>query len=95
MANYKKDTTLNEKDTLQDMLNLEKALVKVYATAITEGCSRGYRSLIKTHLTEQIADQMDVFMLMTECGYAQVESAPKETLCEQKKTFEQVKSQLG
>ena len=34
MSNYKADITLNEKDSLQDMLNLEKALVKIYSTAI-------------------------------------------------------------
>ena len=28
MANYKAEVTLNEKDSLQDMLNLEKAMVK-------------------------------------------------------------------
>ena len=28
MSNYKADITLNEKDSLQDMLNLEKSLVK-------------------------------------------------------------------
>ena len=34
---YMKDVTLNEKDSLQDMLNLEKNLVKVYSTVMTEG----------------------------------------------------------
>ena len=28
MSNYKADITLNEKDSLQDMLNVEKNLVK-------------------------------------------------------------------
>ena len=95
MKDYKAQVTLNEKDTLQDTLNLEKSMVKVYATAITEGCSRGFRSLIKQHLTEQIADQMNVFLLMTECGYAQVQSAPKETLEQEKIAIEEVKSQLA
>ncbi len=95
MPDYKAEITLNEKDTLQDMLNLEKSLVKVYATAITEGCSKGFRSTIEKHLTEQIKDQMDVFLLMTECGYAKVQSAPQEALCNEKKAFEDVKSQLA
>ena len=46
---YKAETTLNEKDSLQDMLNLEKNLVKVYSTAMTEGASDGFRTLIKEH----------------------------------------------
>ncbi|MBQ9756477.1 MAG: spore coat protein, partial [Clostridia bacterium] len=36
MQNYKADITLNEKDSLQDMLTLEKSVVKLYSTAITE-----------------------------------------------------------
>lgn len=95
MSNYKADITLNEKDTLQDLLNLEKSMVKVYATAITEGCSKGFRTLVKNNLNEQVADQMDVFLLMTECGYAKVESAPQTTLSEQKNTFLKVKTQLS
>ena len=43
---YKADITLNEKDSLQDMLNLEKSLVKIYSTAMTEGVSKGFRTLI-------------------------------------------------
>ncbi len=95
MPDYKAEITLNEKDTLQDMLNAEKALVKVYATAITEGCSKGFRTLIKEHLSEQVADQMDVFMLMTECGYAKVESAPEDTLMQERDAFAPVRSQLS
>ena len=43
---YKADITLNEKDSLQDMLNLEKSLVKIYSTAMTEGASKGFRTLM-------------------------------------------------
>ena len=47
MSEYKADITLNEKDSLQDMLNLEKSLVKIYSLAMTEGCSKGFRTLIR------------------------------------------------
>ena len=93
--NYKADITLNEKDTLQDLLNLEKTMVKVYATAITEGCSKGFRTLVKNNLSEQVSDQMDVFLLMTECGHAKVQSATQESLEQEKKDFSKVKSQLA
>ena len=95
MSNYKAETTLNEKDSLQDMLNLEKALVKIYSTAITEGCSKGFRTLIKNHWAGATEDQIKVFFEMTEHGYYQVESAPETTLAEQKEKFMKVKGQLS
>ena len=95
MPNYKADITLNEKDSLQDMLNLEKSLVKVYSTAMTEGCSKGFRNLIKEHWERATEDQMTVFLQMTEQGYYQVESASEETLNEQREKFVKVKSQLA
>ncbi len=95
MSNYKADITLNEKDSLQDMLNLEKSLVKIYSTAITEGTSKGFRTLIKNHWHEATEDQINVFFQMTEHGYYTVESAPETTLSEQKNKFLKVKTQLS
>ena len=95
MSNYKADITLNEKDSLQDMLNLEKSLVKIYSTAITEGCSKGFRTLIKQHWSQSVEDQMDVFLQMTEHGYYEVQSAEQTVLSENKNKFMQIKSQLS
>ena len=94
MANYKADTQLNEKDSLQDMLNLEKQMVKLYASALTEGASKGFRTMVKNHFTDTVKDQFEVFAMMTEHGYYKVESAPKETLSEQKTKFSKVQAQL-
>ena len=80
MDNYKAQTTLNEKDSLQDMLTLEKALVKMYSTAITEGVSNGFR--------------IEVFFQMTDHGYYKVESAPEEDLQQQREKFSEIKNQL-
>lgn len=92
---YKADITLNEKDSLQDMLNLEKSLVKIYSTAMTEGVSKGFRTLVKEHWNQANDDQIKVFFQMTEHGYYQVESAPEEILTEQKNKFNKVKNQLS
>ena len=93
--NYKTEITLNEKDSLQDMLNLEKSIVKVYGTALTEGVTKGFRNLVKSHLTDTANDQLDVFMQMTEHGYYKVQSAPESTLSEEKNKFSKVKGQLS
>lgn len=95
MEKYKADITLNEKDSLQDMLNLEKTIVKVYATALTEGASKGFRTLIKQHIDQTAEDQMDVFLAMTEHDYYRVQSAPETTLMEEKNKFSKVKGQLS
>ena len=95
MADYKSEVTLNEKDCLQDMLNVEKAMVKLYSTALTEGCSKGFRTLVKENFTKTVEDQFEVFSMMTEHGYYQVQSAQKEQLNEQKTKFKSVKSQLN
>ena len=92
---YKADITLNEKDSLQDLLNVEKTVVKMYSTAITEGCSNGFRTLIKSNLNEAIDDQVNVFFMMTENGYAEVETAPEQTTSETREKFNKVKPQLN
>ena len=95
MAVKKSDFTLNEKDSLTDMLNLEKTIVKVYSTAMTEGTSKGFRNTVKEHLQGTADDQINVFLLMTELGYAKVESAPEKVLTEEKNKYSKVKAQLA
>lgn len=94
MDHYKAETTLNEKDSLQDLLIFEKNLVKIYSTAITEGCSNGFRSVVKDNWQDAVSDQMDVFLQMTELGYYKVESAPEATLKEQREKFSKIQSEL-
>lgn len=95
MANYKADTTLNEKDSLQDMLTLEKTMMKVYATAWTEGASKNFQTLVKKHVQETACDQQEVFLKMEEHGYYKVEPAPQTALSEEKNKFAKVKGQLS
>ena len=91
---YMREITLNEKDSLQDMLNLEKNLVKVYSTVMTEGVSKGFRTTIKSNWNETVEDQADVYFMMTDKGYAEVQSAPETTLSEERNKFSKVKSTL-
>ncbi len=95
MSNYKAQNTLNEKDSLQDMLILEKGLVKLYATAITEGVSNGFRTVIKENILDVTHDQLDVFMQMCARDYYKVQSASEMELKEQKEKFAPVKNQLS
>ncbi|MBR2871257.1 MAG: spore coat protein [Clostridia bacterium] len=87
--------SLNEKDSLQDMLNLEKTMVKVYGTVITEGCSKEFRKVVQENLNENINDQIDVYFMMTEGGYSQVTTAEEEQVSMQREKFNEIKNQLN
>lgn len=95
MAEYKNEVTLNEKDSLQDMLNAEKALTKIYATAITEGVSKGFRRVVIDHLNQAVEDQFKAFSFMTEQGYYTVESATNDSLKTIKEKFIRAQGQLS
>lgn len=95
MKNYKAEVTLNEQDSLIDMLLTEKTLVKLYATAITEGCSKGYRKSVQKYIDDVAYVEAQIFFMMTERGYAKVHSAEKNAICELKKKFNEVKHQLS
>ena len=90
MAGYKKDTMLNEKDSLQDMLNLEKAIVKIYALALTEGASKSFRTLVKNGFLASSQDQFEIFSKMCSQGYYEVQPADKSMIDTQKDKFKKV-----
>ena len=94
MTSYKAEVTLNEKDTLTDLLAVEKSLLKLYALCVSEGCSQGFRNLVKNHLLETIVDQMEVFLLLCELGYYRVESAPDIDTAKLKDKFSPIKKEL-
>ncbi len=95
MKNYKAEVTLNEKDSLFDMLLTEKTLVKLYATALTEGCSKGYRKSVQKYIDEVAFVEAQIFFMLTERDYARVHSAEKSAIDELKKKFSEVKHQLS
>lgn len=92
---YKADITLNEKDSLTDVLTLEKNLVKVYSAVMTESCSKGFRALIKNLWNETAAEQMEVFLMLTDNDYYRVESAPREETEKLKQTFSHALKELS
>ena len=90
----KQQIQLNEKDSLQDMLNLEKEIVKLYSTALTEGNGSKFRTMVKNHLVDSANDQFEVFTQMAENNYYEVKPADKAVIDEQKANFKQVLAQL-
>ena len=91
----KQQIQLNEKDSLQDMLNLEKEIVKLYSTALTEGIGAKLSPMVKNHLVDSANDQFEVFTQMAENNYYEVKPADKAVIDEQKANFKQVLAQLS
>ena len=91
---YKSEVTLNEKDTIVDMLVLEKNLAKVYAEVLTESTSKGFLTTIKDCMLKTFHDQFKTFMLLTECGYYSVHSASEEDIKHCKEKFNGVENLL-
>ncbi|HIY99141.1 MAG TPA: spore coat protein [Firmicutes bacterium] len=95
MKQSKKDTTLCEKDALQDLLDAEKLLMNYYATALTEGSCRPLRRQILKLYGEHADTQFSVFEQMIQRGYYQVQPAQKMMIDEKTEAFSKVKKQLA
>ena len=94
MREYKADITLNEEDSLIDLLNAEKNLLKTYSVVISESVSKGVREQILKNLKEQIESQISVFFLMTELDYYRVNAASEEQRREAREQFKKSKHDI-
>ena len=72
----KMDCTLNEKDTLQDMLDSEKQLMEIYTTALFEGSTKAARKNFSTNLLGVAENQFCLFTQMQSRGYYEPQPAP-------------------
>ncbi len=95
MENYKSKITLNEKDSLTDILMAEKELVKMYAQAMTEGAGKPFRSAVKSNMDGAIGDQFAVFTAMNKNGLYETTPADKAEIDKSKETYSQMLTQLN
>ncbi len=94
MKQSKKDTTLNEKDALQDLLDAEKLLLSYYNAAVIEGSCKPFRKEIFKNYSLSAETQFTVFEQMLSRGYYEVQPAEKPMLEKKKETFSKVLKQL-
>ena len=83
----KNGNTLNEKDSLTDILTGEKDLVKLYGSAMTEAVCRDVRRTLKNNMFETAEDQYNVFCVMQKNGYYQPKPADKAIIDEKIESF--------
>lgn len=91
----KKDTTLKEKDALQDMLNAEKLLLSYYSAAVLEGSCKAFRKEILKNYTSSADTQFTVFEQMLSRGYYDVQPAQKPMIDEKTEIFSKVLKEVN
>ncbi len=90
----KSDTTLNEKDALQDMLESEKQLMTIYTTAIFEGSTKAIRKSFSVNFTGVADNQYDLFNQMSSRGYYEPAPANKNMIDTANQNYKKQKSAL-
>lgn len=90
----KKESSLNEEDSLQDMLDTEKMLMNFYNLAIIEGSTKSLRSTFVKNMSSAQEDQFAVFNEMNSRGYYEVMPAQKNIIDQKIDTFKKTLSEL-
>ncbi|MCD8373380.1 MAG: spore coat protein [Clostridia bacterium] len=90
----KSDITLCEKDALQDMLDSEKALISLYATALYEGSGKNIRKNFADNLNAVAENQYTLFQQMSARGYYEVPPAKKDMIDQANETFKKQQKTL-
>ena len=83
----KKESSLNEKDSLTDMLNTEKMLLDSYSLAIKEGSTKSLRAQFLNNFTKAQENQFTVFSEMKDKGYYRLMPAEKQMLDQKTEDF--------
>ncbi len=90
----KSDVTLNERDTLQDLLDCEKQLMSLYTTALYEGSTKAMRKNFTTNLLSVAENQYSIFQQMSTRGYYEPKPANKNLIDEANANFKKQTPQL-
>ena len=85
---------MGEKEIMNDLLQQEKEITKLYSTAITETSCANMRQLLMSNLTQASEDQFGVFNAMVSKGYYQTKDAADQDVQQAKQKFQQLQSQL-
>ena len=87
--------SMTEKDMLQDILVLEKDILKTYASYLTETSCENLRNVLNKNFKDTSGDQFQVFYSMTSRDMYPVKEAPAPEVAQAKKKFTDVSAQLS
>ena len=91
----KKESELNEQDSLQDMLNTEKMLMDNYLLAIKEGSTKSLRTMFMQNFNKAADDQYTVFKQMQEKSYYELQPAQKLMLDQKTQDFSKISKEIA
>ena len=91
----KKESELNEQDSLQDMLNTEKMLMDNYLLAIKEGSTKSLRTMFMQNFNKAADDQYTVFKQMQEKGYYELQPAQNLMLDQKTQDFSKISKEIA
>ena len=86
---------MTEQELLTDLLNQEKALVKGYASDVTESSSQNLRSLLIKNMTECSNDQYNIFEQMKQRNMYKTKAAQGNEVQTAKDDMQKLKQQSG
>jgi spore coat protein CotF len=90
----KNQPQLNEKDAILDMLESEKQLMSLYATALFEGSAKSIRKEFSTNFTQVAANQYTLFNQLSTRGYYTPTTAQKQQIDQATDSFKKQQKQL-
>jgi spore coat protein F len=85
---------MGEKEILNDLLNTEKEIMKLYSSAVTESSCPNMRQVLMRNITQTADDQFNIFNIMVNKGYYQKKDAQEQDVQQAKQKFQQMQSQL-
>lgn len=89
------NTTMSQQEILNDLLNTEKSLVKLYASNITESSCPNLRQLMFSIMNECSQDQYTVFEQMRNRNMYQIKTAQQNDIVTAKQTVQDLKNKTG
>jgi spore coat protein CotF len=88
-------TALTEKDMLQDILVLEKDIVKTYGSYLIEASCPNLRNILTKNLKDNAGDQYQVFSSMNARNYYPVKEAQEQDVQQAKTKFDEIADNLN
>ena len=78
---------MNEKDSLNDILMQEKEMIKTYGTFLPEGSTSQIRNIMKKNMDVLDQQQYEVFNVMKQRGYYNVNEAQSKQINDVKNMY--------
>lgn len=83
-----------DKEMLNDILDEEKSIIKLYSTGVTESSCQNMRNLFLKNIDQLNDDQYQVFDHMRTLGFYQTSPAQDTKVQQAKQKFSQMQQQL-